>query len=119
MPGAGLASLTTSSTALGVPPARVRHRVRVSIADSDGGGRHLLFRLIKTIRTGMNACRSLRGITTMSCLISPFSAGKGNSREQMTSVPYRPIHRWKTLVTAELMVILHLSITYYKGNHLL
>ena len=31
----------------------------------------------------------------------------------------RPIHRWKALVTAELMVILHLNMAYHKGNHLL
>jgi hypothetical protein len=29
------------------------------------------------------------------------------------------IHRWKALVTAELMVILHLNMAYYKENHLL
>jgi hypothetical protein len=33
--------------------------------------------------------------------------------------PPRPIHRWKALVTAELMVISHLNMAYYKGNHLL
>jgi hypothetical protein len=44
-------------------------------------------------------------------------------QKEFVRTPYTPsthtsLER-KALVTAELMVILHLSMAYYKGNHLL